>query len=75
MCVRAHSLSSSARRVSRADGRNTTKAFTVSPRWASNAEITQASCTAGWPYRVFSISAGQTLRPAALIIRLRRSVM
>src|SRR5205823_2544608 len=44
-----------------APGFSTTSAFTASPWRASRVAITQASCTAGWPYSVFSTSAGHTL--------------
>ena len=44
-------------------GRSTTKALTVSPRYASLAPMMQASWTAGCWYSSASTSAGQTLKP------------
>jgi hypothetical protein len=49
--------------------------LTLSPRRASRTPITQASWIAGWWYMSASTSAGQTLKPLALIMRLSRSVM
>lgn len=68
-------MMSRARVASRKARRNTTTALTDSPRYASRTPITQASRIAGWRIIRLSTSAGQTLKPDASIMRLRRSVL
>ena len=53
--------------------RGTTQAFTVSPRRGSGAATMQTWAMAGWRSIIASTSAGQTLKPEALIMRLTRS--
>ena len=72
---RAHSISSGSPTWRCSPRRSTTTALTTSPRRGSRAAITQASCTDGCRCMRLSTSAGQTLKPEALIIRLSRSTM
>ncbi|MNT70728.1 hypothetical protein D3C72_2091420 [compost metagenome] len=71
----AHSMICSGVVLPLAWARSTTTALTVSPRYGSRVPMMQASCTSGCLYSRFSTSAGHTLKPDALIMRLRRSVM
>ena len=71
MRSRHHSRMSSA--AGRAPARATITALTVSPRRGSGVAMTQTSWTSGWAYIIASTSAGQTLKPEALIMRFSRS--
>src|SRR5690625_456535 len=75
ICFLDHALISSSVVFPTASSFNIIKAFTVSPRFGSGARTTHACCTDGCLYKMDSTSVGHTLKPAALIIRFKRSTI